>query len=265
MVTIDVSFQVIHNGAAGYIADQAITDQINVLNKAYAPHKFQFKLRETRRTDNAALYTACGRGQGTQRQFKPQLRNPSDGPNVLYFYTCDLGPARLLGYATFPTYYKDDPLLDGVVCSYTTLPGGTAPFDLGQTATHEVGHWCVTAAYPLNMIHHSDRHFCLRTFKHTGCFCSTPFKVAALVPATKLPIHQHKRPRLKVARQTTPILALRLVSIQSTTIWITRMMCAIPSLAMDSRSGCMPRGTSIDRPTLLPLATTFSFSLLPFL
>jgi hypothetical protein len=168
-VTIDVSFQVIHNGAAGYIADQAITNQINVLNKAYAPYKFQFRLRETRRTDNAALYTACGRGYVAQRQFKPQLRNPSDGPNVLYLYTCDLGPAKLLGYATFPTDYENDPLLDGVVCSYTTLPGGRAPFDLGHTASHEVGHWCVTAAcpsdthyYPLlmnNMIHHADRHF----------------------------------------------------------------------------------------------------------
>jgi hypothetical protein len=140
VVTVDVAFRVIHDGNDGNLSDQAITDQINVLNTAFAPYKFQFSLRETIRINNAAQYATCGDGSDGQ-EVKAQIRNPDDGPNVLYFYTCDLLPA-LLGYATFPSYYVTFPLFDGVVITFQSFPGGTlAPYNLGQTSTHEVGHW----------------------------------------------------------------------------------------------------------------------------
>lgn len=50
----------------------------------------------------------------------------------------------ILGYATFPTGLAGNPANDGVVLNgeYVGRNGcGAAPFDLGRTATHEVGHW----------------------------------------------------------------------------------------------------------------------------
>ena len=48
----------------------------------------------------------------------------------------------ILGYATFPISYNDAPENDGVVLRFSTLPGGAlAPFNLGGTLVHEVGHW----------------------------------------------------------------------------------------------------------------------------
>jgi hypothetical protein len=60
-------------------------------------------------------------------------------------WVCDMsfnGSPIVLGYAQFP---GDNPATDGVVLQYNyvgkTLDPGTAPNNLGRTATHETGHW----------------------------------------------------------------------------------------------------------------------------
>jgi Pregnancy-associated plasma protein-A len=60
--------------------------------------------------------------------------------STLNLWVCQLG-GGLLGYAQFP---GGPPETDGVVVTYTAFGStGTAaaPFDLGRTSTHEVGHW----------------------------------------------------------------------------------------------------------------------------
>jgi hypothetical protein len=78
-------------------------------------------------------------GTAKETQAKSALVvNPQGSLNL---YTCKPGQG-LLGWATFPWNLAGASSKDGVVVHYASLPGGSlAPFNLGGTATHEVGHW----------------------------------------------------------------------------------------------------------------------------
>ncbi|MSP59228.1 MAG: zinc metalloprotease [Myxococcales bacterium] len=139
--TINVYWHVINKGtgiANGDVTSQMITDQMNVLNAAYASTGWQFMLVSTDRTTNNTWYTA-GPGTTGETQMKNALRiGTADDLNA---YSNNMG-GGLLGWATFPSSYAGSPKLDGVVVLFSSLPGGSAvPYNLGDTATHEVGHW----------------------------------------------------------------------------------------------------------------------------
>src|SRR5688572_265507 len=139
--TIDVYFHVINKGtgiANGDVTATMITDQINVLNNAYAQWGWTFTLVATTRTTNATWYSNCD-SASTESQMKSSLRQGT--AEDLNIYTCNPG-GGLLGWATFPSNYSRYPVDDGVVLLHSSLPGGTAhPYNLGDTGTHEVGHW----------------------------------------------------------------------------------------------------------------------------
>ncbi len=65
-----------------------------------------------------------------------------DHNKYLNIWVCDIDGGNTLGFAYLPlTTGASD---DGVVIDYTcfgTTGTASAPFDLGRTATHEVGHW----------------------------------------------------------------------------------------------------------------------------
>ncbi len=138
---INVYFHVINNGTAvsnGNITTQMVNDQMTVLNNAFSSWGWSFNLVSTDRTTNATWYS-MGYNSAAETQAKNALRQgTADDLNI---YTANLG-GGLLGWATFPSDYTGNPKRDGVVLLYSSVPGGTAsPYNLGDTGTHEVGHW----------------------------------------------------------------------------------------------------------------------------
>jgi hypothetical protein len=123
-------------GGGGVTATQ-ISNQITVLNNAYATAGFSFSLVSTDFTNNDTYYTCTG---GTcETNMKAALHKGT--ASALNLYTNNMG-GGLLGWATFPWSYASAASKDGVVILQSSLPGGTATnYNLGDTATHEVGHW----------------------------------------------------------------------------------------------------------------------------
>lgn len=138
--TINVYFHVIRSGTSasqGNVSDSTIASQINVLNNAFGSWGWTFNLVQTTRTTNSTWYNGCYGSSETS--MKNALRQgTADDLNI---YSCN--PSNgILGYATFPSSYNSAPLKDGVVILYSSMPGGSAaPYNLGDTGTHEVGHW----------------------------------------------------------------------------------------------------------------------------
>nr|WP_018348081.1 zinc metalloprotease [Longispora albida] len=137
-VTVPVVVHVISKDttrAGGNMPQSMITDQINVLNRDFAAHGFQFTLTKTTRTVNRKWYDMDR--SGAEASAKKALHE--GGMNTLNLYVTGLGTN--LGYAYLP---DTAPSLayDGVVILNESLPGGTtANYNEGDTATHEIGHW----------------------------------------------------------------------------------------------------------------------------
>jgi len=138
---VNVYFHVINNGtrlANGDVTSQMISNQMAVLNAAYTITGWSFNLVAVDRTTNADWYTMAI-GSAEEVAAKAALhRGTAQDLNI---YTANIGQG-LLGWSTFPSDYKQNGSYDGVVVLFSSLPGGdAAPYNLGDTATHEVGHW----------------------------------------------------------------------------------------------------------------------------
>ena len=136
---INVYVHVIRSSSGqGDVSDARIAQQLNVLNAAYGSTGWSFSLVGTTRTNNDSWYTMTP-GSTAETQAKNALRQGS--ADDLNIYLANIG-GGLLGWATFPSSYASAPSKDGVVVLSASLPGGSAaPYNEGDTATHEVGHW----------------------------------------------------------------------------------------------------------------------------
>ena len=144
-VTIPVFFHVIRdNNGNGDVSDEKIEAQLKVMNDGFtgalggSKTAFKFVKAGVERYNNSRWFGVTP-DSAAEREMKTMLRK--GGADTLNFYLAAIGDG-LLGWATFPQDYQSDPKMDGVIVLNESVPGGAAaPFNEGDTATHEVGHW----------------------------------------------------------------------------------------------------------------------------
>jgi hypothetical protein len=160
-IEIPVVVHVLYNTTTQNINNQQVASQITVLNQDYSatngdkgqtPSLFSsvtstgFGVHFT--IDTVRHIKTKTRSFSTNDAVKNSNRggdNAIDPQHKLNIWVCNLGQG-LLGYAQFP---GGNWSTDGVVILYSAFgsrsiyPGGTyvSKYDLGRTATHEVGHW----------------------------------------------------------------------------------------------------------------------------
>ena len=131
-------FHVITDGTTGSLSRSDIDNQMTILNAAYADTGWSFQLDGVDTTDNAVWFGMLP-GSKEENEAKAALR--VGNAESLNIYTANPS-GGYLGWATFPSSYQQDPDYDGVVVLYSSLPNGSAaPYNEGDTAVHEVGHW----------------------------------------------------------------------------------------------------------------------------
>lgn len=161
MVTIPVVVHVVYRTAEENISDAQIQSQMQVLNDDFrrlnsdanntwsqaADAEIEFCLATVdpngNPTNGITRTSTTVNGFGTNDAVKFTSQGGIDAwprDSYLNFWVCNIG-GGILGYAQFP---GGAAATDGVVNDYRytgTNGTATAPFNLGRTATHEVGHW----------------------------------------------------------------------------------------------------------------------------
>ncbi|MGI8612502.1 MAG: zinc metalloprotease [Nocardioidaceae bacterium] len=146
-VTIPVAVHVIRPDASTHeVGPQRALRQVRITSRGYAGRQdptafatpFRFKMVSFDSTVNSRWYTT-GPNTASEHEMKRALHIGDAGVLNVYFNKPSGG---VLGWATFPQWYDNHKLLDGVVINIESMKGGAATgYNRGDTLTHEAGHW----------------------------------------------------------------------------------------------------------------------------
>jgi len=154
-IVIPVVVNVLYRTAAENISDAQIQSQIDVLNQDYTATNTDFSSTPAEFAGVAANVgitfelvqiirkSTTKTSWGTRDVMKSSKRggiDPTSPANTLNMWACTIG-GGILGYAQFP---GGSSATDGVVIdsNYFGLSSAASyPYNLGRTASHEVGHW----------------------------------------------------------------------------------------------------------------------------
>jgi hypothetical protein len=139
---VQIAFHVIHDGLEGNVTDAQIEAQVAELNLnfsgAYGGHDtgYRFVLTTVDRTLNPVWFTMAQESPQERDAKRALAVDPTHHVNV---YTAKIAA---YGWANYPWGVEEDEKTLGIVIHYGTLPGGhLAGFNMGRTATHEMGHY----------------------------------------------------------------------------------------------------------------------------
>ena len=204
VITIPVVVHVLYNSSRDNLSDAQILSQIDVLNRdfrknnaesANIPAAFQSIAADVniefclaKRQPNGLTTTGIERlsSSNASWQANDDMKRPEfgglaawDATRYLNIWVCSLSGGAL-GYATFPGAPLSS---DGVVIDYRYfgIINTRAPFHLGRTTTHEVGHWlnlyhiwgdatCGDDRCTDTPVHHGANYGCpTYPYTHTAC------------------------------------------------------------------------------------------------
>lgn len=155
-IIIPVVVNVLYNTAAENISDAQIQSQIDVLNADFTATNLDFSNIPAEFAGVAANVditfelvnivrrstkkTSWGTTRDTMKKSKQGGIDPTSPSNTLNIWSCTIG-GGVIGYAQFP---GGSLATDGIVVDskYFGLSSAASyPYNLGRTATHEIGHW----------------------------------------------------------------------------------------------------------------------------
>ena len=155
VLQIPVVFNVLYRTTSENISTAQLQSQIDVLNRDFKGTNSDYNASNPFNSvkgsisnilfvlDNVVRKSTTKTSWGTADAMKKTSSGgiaPTSPTTKLNIWVCTIG-GGILGYAQFP---GGSSLTDGVVLDskYTGTSGtATYPFNLGRTATHEVGHW----------------------------------------------------------------------------------------------------------------------------
>lgn len=170
VITIPVVVHIVYNTSQENISDAQVQSQIDVLNRDYRKQNpdtgripsyyaplatdcgFQFVLANLDTSGNPTTGIIRKHTNATGFAVNDDIKFAETGGDAAWdrdrYLNIWIGnlTGGILGYSSVPGCPKER---DGVTLQYTafgTMGTASAPFNLGRTATHEIGHW-------LNMIH----------------------------------------------------------------------------------------------------------------